>query len=545
MSYIKNGWENNFIESWQHLSSDGKNAVGVSSPNTNSPNTRPEFPQAANWFSIQNSGDKFPPFTIENMMNYFITRKSGDDEGNKDYKNLSSKAFGLFKHGHVQRIEVATEENGKRTYIRCECLPEMKKNLKYKLNVAMINSGEQAGDITYACCSPCPAGKGPYASCKHLAALCFALEEFVRLGQSREFATCTDRLQAWNQPRKRKLEPRTVYEIDFSKKIYGKEKADDRKILHDPRLPIFRESNTEKANQDLLDKITDAKLECGFFNILSRDKHPSKVLSSDKTPETGTINIISPPKEQPVSLDEIYERADRVKKKLFVDAHERERIKEETKQQSGCQQWFEARKIRITASKCKRAIQKPTTSPTKAMIEILHLKENFQSQQMQQGLEDESKILRMYENRIGCEVNKVGFIISSTHPFLGASPDGEVHEKCLVEAKRIFPGTMTLEEAVCSRGICKKTDSGLIVNKNHAYYYQVQQQLFCSGYSYEDLVLSDLKKIIILSIKRCSSFSKKSLPKLQDFYDQYLAPELAYPRVALGLPRLGKAIRDV
>ena len=135
------------------------------------------------------------------------------------------------------------------------------------------------------------------------------------------------------------------------------------------------------------------------------------------------------------------------------------------------------------------------------MIEILHLKENFQSQQMKQGLEDESKILKMYEERLGCTVNKVGFIISSTHQFLGASPDGEVLEKCLVEVKRIFPGTMSLEEAVCSRGICKKSS-----NQNHAYFYQVQQQLFCSGYTYEDLVLSDVKEIIILSIKKMPIF---------------------------------------
>ena len=65
----------------------------------------------------------------------------------------------------------------------------------------------------------------------------------------------------------------------------------------------------------------------------------------------------------------------------------------------------------------------------------------------------------------------------------------------------------------------------------------------CSGYKYEHLVLSDLKEIIILSIKQSSSFSKKSLPKLQSFYDQYLAPELAHPRLALRL--LGQVIEDV
>jgi len=77
------------------------------------------------------------------MINHFIKRKSRDNEGNKDYKNLNlnSQAFGLFRHGHVQNIEVATSENGDVIHT------------KYKLNVTMINSGEQAGEITYACYS--------------------------------------------------------------------------------------------------------------------------------------------------------------------------------------------------------------------------------------------------------------------------------------------------------------------------------------------------------------------------------------------------------
>lgn len=58
-----------------------------------------------------------------------------------------------------------------------------------------------------------------------------------------------------------------MYEIDYSKKVYGKENAGDRKILHDPGLPVYRD--TGKANQNMLDIIKDANLECGFFNILS------------------------------------------------------------------------------------------------------------------------------------------------------------------------------------------------------------------------------------------------------------------------------------
>ena len=89
--------------------------------------------------------------------------------------------------------------------VRCVCLPEMKRNLKYNMRLSLATSEKNSGEITFASCDPCPAGKAPFASCKHIAALCYALEEFVRIGASnREFLTCTDRLQTWNQPRKQK-----------------------------------------------------------------------------------------------------------------------------------------------------------------------------------------------------------------------------------------------------------------------------------------------------------------------------------------------------
>lgn len=134
---------------------------------------------------------------------------------------------------------------------------------------------------------------------------------------------------------------------------------------------------------------------------------------------------------------------------LFLDESGRQIIKQQTKLQSESPELFEVRRIRITASK--------PAIPKKVMREILHLEENFQSQKLKQGLKDESVILRMYEDKFSCKVNKVGFIISSTHAFLGASPDGGVLQKCLVEVKRIFSVTKTLEEALCSRGIYKKT----------------------------------------------------------------------------------------
>ena len=62
----------------------------------------------------------------------------------------------------------------------------------------MGKNGNSEGEIFYSSC-PCPAGKGPLGSCKHIPALCYALEEFNRLKCTRKFDTCPSRLQTWNQ----------------------------------------------------------------------------------------------------------------------------------------------------------------------------------------------------------------------------------------------------------------------------------------------------------------------------------------------------------
>jgi len=70
----------------------------------------------------------------------------------------------------------------------------------------------------------CPAGQGPYGSCKHLAALCFALKGFVKIqGVAMEQGedACTSLLQKWSQSRKKRLESKKVEDIDLSSIPYS------------------------------------------------------------------------------------------------------------------------------------------------------------------------------------------------------------------------------------------------------------------------------------------------------------------------------------
>ena len=103
---------------------------------------------------------------------------------------------------------------------------------------------------------------------------------------------------------------------------------------------------------------------------------------------------------------------------MFSD-QEGENIAHAKKAQSNCQAaWFEHRRVRITASQSKRALIKPSTSPTKAMKEILHYNNQYQSNKRKQGLKDE-KIIWLYENILDFKDSETGFVLSQSYPFLG------------------------------------------------------------------------------------------------------------------------------
>ena len=82
-------------------------------------------------------------------------------------------------------------------------------------------------------------------------------------------------------------------------------------------------------------------------------------------------SIVSPVKEQPMSLKDITEKGVRAKQRIMKSSKDREAIAKETLGQQSCRVWYDVRQRRITASQCKCCILRPTTSPTKAVEEVL------------------------------------------------------------------------------------------------------------------------------------------------------------------------------
>ena len=100
--------------------------------------------------------------------------------------------------------------------------------------------GRSVKEVKYAECS-CPAGKAPSASCKHLAAFLYAMEEFCRFGYTHDAVTCSDDLQAWKSHTEKKAESMLLQDIVFAKgsrakvtEPVGRERRSS-EAYHDPR----------------------------------------------------------------------------------------------------------------------------------------------------------------------------------------------------------------------------------------------------------------------------------------------------------------------
>ena len=72
-------------------------------------------------------------------------------------------------------------------------------------------------------------------------------------------------------------------------------------------------------------------------------------------------------------------KADAIEEFITVDYDKIKEIENSTRDQSKSTRWFSERTPRTTASKCKRALLKETTSPTKAMKEILGYNKHYES----------------------------------------------------------------------------------------------------------------------------------------------------------------------
>ena len=272
------------------------------------------------------------------------------------------------------------------------------------------------------------------------------------------------------------------------------------------------------------------------------------------TNRSSTDTIPPQPSSQRIpDIDALKQTVQAFIESLQISEEKCREIERNTRKQSMSSLWFSVRQYRITASLFGSVLTRRTdTPPDNLVLRILQPK-SFSTGATKYGMENEQMAIKEYidhQNAHGhpeLVVSASGFLINTAYPFLGASPDGAVHDPSNVQQPFGFlevkcPCSLSnksVQEA-CSTSsfFCEMDDStGQIkLKESHQYYAQVQGQMGVGGRPWCDFVVYTKKDISVQRITFDENYCNKLLPKLHSFYKNCVAPEIVSPVHALGLP---------
>ncbi len=230
--------------------------------------------------------------------------------------------------------------------------------------------------------------------------------------------------------------------------------------------------------------------------------------------------------------------------KVAVTKEKAIQIELTTKNQADNQQWILERRLRVTASRIGSIVKmKKTTKKSKKVEELLYstfrgnAATRYGSAKETESIEEYITFQRMRGHDKLC-VSKCGFIVSTANPWLGASPDGFVYDPDdtyphgIIEIKNPYRDREnSLADACSSSGFCleKKNDT-LKLKVRHAYYFQIQCQLYCTDRNWCDFVIRTNKDIYVERVQRNPEWWQQHLRTAKVFYFSSLLAELACPR---------------
>ena len=307
------------------------------------------------------------------------------------------------------------------------------------------------------------------------------------------------------------------------------------------------ESSAKRVEEDRKRKATEAAKE---------SRRRSKYMRTDDTPAARRAysrhdNGITPDEvTDDIPSDLLQQLTDSFyRTKVAITDEKAKEIEQKTRDQAESEHWMIERRLRITASRVGSITKmRKTTKKSKKVQELLY--SSFRGNQATRygSAKEEETVLQYttYQRRNGhpdLTVSKCGFLVSPTNPWLGASPDGAVHDPNgaddslgLVEIKNPFSAReKTLAEACTSSTFClEEKETKFKLKLRHDYYHQVQCQLYCANRNWCDFVLRTNKEMHVERIYRDKKWWGQQLAKLRKFYFTALLPELASPRYRKG-----------
>lgn len=177
-------------------------------------------------------------------------------------------------------------------------------------------------------------------------------------------------------------------------------------------------------------------------------------------------------------------------------------------------EWFEQRKKRITGSAIGAILGvSPFTKPKDVMRRMVRDANGYESEfagniATDFGAANEPVAMLDFMLETGLQVEETGFHVHPEHDWLGASPDGFVGDDAVIEIK-------------CPYGKRDSSDFASIHGQMH-YMAQIQYEMYCTGRKKCYFFQWSPKGTLLEVVEFNKSFIDGTLPRLKEFYEQFL-----------------------
>ena len=230
--------------------------------------------------------------------------------------------------------------------------------------------------------------------------------------------------------------------------------------------------------------------------------------------------------------------------KLILTAEEKEHLELCTRQQSECDKWHNARRLRITGSKCGRILLQKKRTVSLLQFCIYPKVMQHLPKPIAWGIKNEDKARQEYvkimekNGHYGIEATWAGFVVHPRKCWLGASPDAWVTDASVTNPQGIAEFKCPYSKAfVHPRETCKNADfycsiidGQICLKRTHSYYHQIQLQLHVSPKSkWRDFCMYTTCGIAIERIYPDPLWEGSFCNQLDDYYMQHVLPELISP----------------
>ncbi|XP_077255230.1 uncharacterized protein LOC143893569 [Temnothorax americanus] len=197
-----------------------------------------------------------------------------------------------------------------------------------------------------------------------------------------------------------------------------------------------------------------------------------------------------------------------------------------TRGQDGNTQWHEYRRHRITASNFYYCCKTKSDSAKKALALRIINPTFFKSKATDHGKLYESKAIEIFESNCGKKVQPSGLVLHPEHPFIAASPDGILEDGLILEVKCPYTQRHCFINETTITFLYEDDNGFLHLDSTHAYYYQIQGQLFVTKKDTALLIVYTFKEMCVINVPRDEEHITVMVCALVNFYYCYFQPAI-------------------